>query len=145
MRPGHALCPADVNGRAAHFAEQDVALADAELALRVAHGGRPVAAAARLVEQHRTVLGGQFRDQFKCRRGGGDPFYLIRHPGELLFSSFDLASFRLAAASSGHVEDDAPFDLALVHAIEDGVDVLDLRGLDRCPDFALRCEIYGFL
>lgn len=53
----------DEEGRAGHDAEQHVALADAELAARVAHGGAPVAAAARLVEHQRPVLAREVGEQ----------------------------------------------------------------------------------
>ena len=57
MLPHLVLCAADIDGRAADLAEQHVAVADQEVALRVAHRRRAVAAAAGLMEEHGAVLG----------------------------------------------------------------------------------------
>ncbi len=55
VAPGVELGRADVDRRAADFAQLHVAVADQEVALRVAHGRGTVAAAARLVKEDRAV------------------------------------------------------------------------------------------
>src|SRR5574337_663709 len=55
--PDLVLRGADIEGRAADLAELHVVVADEKIALTVAHRRGAVAAAARLMEEHRTVLG----------------------------------------------------------------------------------------
>jgi hypothetical protein len=71
--PDLELRPADVDRRAIHVAEVHVALADLELALRIAHGRAAVAAAAGLMEEQRAVLRHQLAEHGRRFRGDADP------------------------------------------------------------------------
>src|SRR5271167_1704591 len=67
--PDLVLRPADIEGRAADLAELHIAVADDEFALRIAHWRRAVAAAARLVKEHRSVVGDDLADELDGRWG----------------------------------------------------------------------------
>ena len=70
MLPGLVLQSADIERRAADLAEKHVAVGNHQVPLGQAHRRRAVAAAARLVEDHRPVVGTDFLDQFQralCR------------------------------------------------------------------------------
>src|SRR5690606_8758819 len=62
----------DVEGHAADLAQLHVMFADAEIALRIAHRRRPVAAPPGLVKQHRPVIGDDLGQKRQRGRGGLD-------------------------------------------------------------------------
>ncbi len=62
MAPHLKLRTADINGRSVDLSKKHVAVANFEIANRVAHRARPVATSTRLMEQHRPMVrdyGGQ--------------------------------------------------------------------------------------
>ena len=69
--PQLVLIATHVEARAVDLADLDVARAELELALDIAHRRAAIAAAARLMKHQRAVLRTQARDPFERGRGGG--------------------------------------------------------------------------
>ena len=70
--PVFELRGAYVERRSTNLAEQDVAIADDEIVLRITHRRRSIATSAGLVKQQRTMLRAQAFDQFDRLRGCRD-------------------------------------------------------------------------